>query len=78
MDSTSVETHTFYVFGDNGYIALAQLIYSNVAYVTSFHYHMALLMLSKWHPNNLPIQRKGLQLRPFQAPPLGLYTPQQP
>ncbi|KNB07459.1 survival factor 1 [Fusarium oxysporum f. sp. lycopersici 4287] len=31
MDSTSVETHTFYIFGDNGYIALAQLIYSNVA-----------------------------------------------
>uniref|UniRef100_A0A0D2XX98 Svf1-like N-terminal domain-containing protein n=1 Tax=Fusarium oxysporum (strain Fo5176) TaxID=660025 RepID=A0A0D2XX98_FUSOF len=36
MDSTSVETHTFYIFGDNGYIALAQLIYSNVAYVPSF------------------------------------------
>lgn len=31
MDSTSVETHTFYIFGDNGQIALAQLIYSNVA-----------------------------------------------
>ncbi|KAM0350254.1 hypothetical protein ACHAPU_003421 [Fusarium lateritium] len=31
MDSTSVETESFYIFGDNGYIALAQVIYSNVA-----------------------------------------------
>ncbi|KAJ4269970.1 putative cell survival pathways protein [Fusarium torreyae] len=31
MDSTSVETQSFYIFGDNGYIALAQVIYSNVA-----------------------------------------------
>jgi hypothetical protein len=33
MDSTSVETESFYIFGDNGYIALAQVLYSNVAYV---------------------------------------------
>lgn len=32
MDSTSVETQTFYIYGDNGHIALAQVIYSNVAY----------------------------------------------
>lgn len=31
MDSTSVETQSFYLFGDNGYVALAQVIYSNVA-----------------------------------------------
>ncbi|KAH6958236.1 hypothetical protein HG530_014447 [Fusarium avenaceum] len=31
MDSTSVETESFYIFGDNGYIALAQVLYSNVA-----------------------------------------------
>ncbi|CAG7563942.1 survival factor 1 [Fusarium flagelliforme] len=31
MDSTCVETSSFYIFGDNGYVALAQVIYSNVA-----------------------------------------------
>ncbi|KAF4977447.1 hypothetical protein FZEAL_6011 [Fusarium zealandicum] len=31
MDSTSVETQSFYIFGENGYVALAQVIYSNVA-----------------------------------------------
>ncbi|KAH6996294.1 oxidative stress survival, Svf1-like protein [Ilyonectria robusta] len=31
MDSTSVETASFYLMGDNGYVALAQVIYSNVA-----------------------------------------------
>lgn len=35
MDSTSVETASFYVMGDNGYVALAQVIYSNVAYAPS-------------------------------------------
>lgn len=34
MDSTCVETSSFYIFGDNGYVALAQVIYSNVAYVS--------------------------------------------
>lgn len=33
MDSTSVETQTFYIFSDNGHCALLQVIYSNVAYV---------------------------------------------
>lgn len=31
MDSTSVETQTFYLFSDNGHCALLQVIYSNVA-----------------------------------------------
>ncbi|PQE10262.1 survival factor 1 protein [Rutstroemia sp. NJR-2017a WRK4] len=31
MDSTSVETQTFYIMADNGHIAMAQVIYSNVA-----------------------------------------------
>ncbi|KAH7160755.1 survival factor 1 [Dactylonectria macrodidyma] len=31
MDSTSVETASFYLFSDNGDVALAQVIYSNVA-----------------------------------------------
>ncbi|KAM5348137.1 hypothetical protein ACJ41O_007961 [Fusarium nematophilum] len=31
MESTSVETQTFYIFAENGRIALAQFIYSNVA-----------------------------------------------
>lgn len=33
MDSTSVETQSFYLMSDSGHIALAQVIYSNVAYV---------------------------------------------
>ena len=31
-EETSVETQSFYLFADNGYIALAQIIWSNVAY----------------------------------------------
>ena len=30
MDSTSVETQTFYLMADSGHIGLAQVIYSNV------------------------------------------------
>ena len=33
MDSTCVETQTFYLFADSGHIGLAQIIYSNVACV---------------------------------------------
>lgn len=32
MDSTNVETETFYLFSKEGHICLAQVIYSNVAY----------------------------------------------
>lgn len=31
MESTSVETQTFYFIADNGKLAFAQVIYSNVA-----------------------------------------------
>lgn len=31
MDSTSVETQTFYFMSDSGRLAMAQVIYSNVA-----------------------------------------------
>lgn len=31
MDSTSVETESFYLFSESGHIALCQVIYSNVA-----------------------------------------------
>lgn len=31
MDSTNVETHTFYFTADNGHLGMAQIIYSNVA-----------------------------------------------
>jgi hypothetical protein len=31
MDSTCVETQTFYIHADNGTLGLAQVIYSNVA-----------------------------------------------
>ena len=34
LNSTSVETQIFYVMADNGHIASAQVIYSNVAYGT--------------------------------------------
>jgi hypothetical protein len=33
MDSTSVETQTFYLHADSGHISVAQIIHSNVAYV---------------------------------------------
>jgi hypothetical protein len=32
MDSTSVETQTFYLFADSGHFAFVQVIYSSVAY----------------------------------------------
>ena len=31
MDSTNVETQTFYLFSDSGRLGMAQVIYSNVA-----------------------------------------------
>jgi hypothetical protein len=34
MDSTCVETQQFYLMADSGHIAMVQVIYSNVAYVT--------------------------------------------
>lgn len=33
MESTSVETQTFYFMSETGKLAFAQVIYSNVAYV---------------------------------------------
>lgn len=32
MESTCVETQTFYLMADSGHIGIAQVIYSNVAY----------------------------------------------
>lgn len=37
MNTTSVETFSFYLTSDNGHAALAQVIYSNVAYGISLH-----------------------------------------
>lgn len=34
MESTSVETQTFYFMSDGGQLAFAQVIYSNVAYAS--------------------------------------------
>ena len=34
MDSTCVETQSFYLMSDSGHLALAQVMYSNVAYGT--------------------------------------------
>ena len=39
MDSTCVETQSFYLMADNGHFALAQVIYSNVAYDIRYIYH---------------------------------------
>lgn len=36
MDSTSVETQTFYFMSDSGHIAMAQIIHSNVMYEFPF------------------------------------------
>ena len=33
MDTTSVETQSFYLMSDSGHMALAQIIHSNVVYV---------------------------------------------
>lgn len=35
QESTCVETQCFYFMADSGHLALAQVIYSNVAYVTT-------------------------------------------
>ena len=35
MDSTCVETQTFYLFAASGHVGLAQVIYSNVACVST-------------------------------------------
>jgi hypothetical protein len=32
LDTTNVETETFYLFSDGGHIGMVQVIYSNVAY----------------------------------------------
>jgi hypothetical protein len=35
MESTNVETQTFYMLADNGYLGMFQVIYSNVVYACS-------------------------------------------
>ena len=42
MDTTNVETQTFYFMSDGGHVAMAQVIYSNVMY--------AILMTCSLHP----------------------------
>lgn len=50
MNTTSVETFSFYILGDNGYAALAQVIYSNVAYATILGLtRPSLLLLLVWN-----------------------------
>lgn len=43
LESTCVETQVFYLQADNGTVALAQVIYSNVAYEIS-HVHKVVTM----------------------------------
>ncbi|RSL84859.1 hypothetical protein CEP52_016312 [Fusarium oligoseptatum] len=62
MDSTSVETQTIYIFGENGYVALLQVIYSNVAGIRT----------------TCQFNCKVFLPRPLQAHPLVFDTPQQP
>ena len=44
MDSTSVETQTFYLHADSGHICVAQVIHSNVAYVLNLYQDFHILM----------------------------------
>ena len=37
MDTTSVETQSFYLMSESGHFALAQIIHSNVAYIETAH-----------------------------------------
>lgn len=46
MSTTSVETFSFYIIGDNGYSALAQVIYSNVAYASTLIHTLILHLFS--------------------------------
>lgn len=44
LNNTSVETFSFYILGDNGYAALAQVIYSNVAYANYLYSEQSQLL----------------------------------
>lgn len=88
MDSTCVETESFYLLSNKGDIALAQVIYSNVAYVPHQYQLSPSLrafrpdtdvtnLMQQRHPNDEPIQLQGLLQRPGQTPSLVLHAPEQ-
>lgn len=60
MDSTSVETQTWYLMADSGHIGIAQIIYSNVAYEhtilcpRAFTNKLFLFQVAFVQPYNLP------------------------
>lgn len=55
MDSTSVETQSFYLMADSGHIGLAQVIYSNVAYEIYLYNDECRLTSEKRHSHDLSI-----------------------
>lgn len=48
MTTTSVETFSFYILAENGYAALAQVIYSNVAYAFTLLPWLPTLVAKNW------------------------------
>ena len=78
MESTCVETQTFYFMADNGQLAFAQVIYSNVAWVpVSADSAIPSLTVLQRHPDYLPVQLQDLQPRRLGTPPLVLDTAEQ-
>lgn len=55
MDSTNVETQTFYLMADSGHLGFVQVIYSNVAYVPGLGRKQIADMVVKRNSDNLSI-----------------------
>jgi hypothetical protein len=60
MDSTSVETQTFYLMADNGHLGFVQVIYSNIMYSSSLQPGYSLLTYLQRYSNNLPIRHQNI------------------
>lgn len=70
LSYTCVETQTFYITADSGHVAMAQVIYSNVAYVSTAARTTpespntsltdTLSTPPQWRTHNLPIQLQSL------------------
>jgi hypothetical protein len=60
MESTCVETQTFYFMSNEGTFGMAQVIYSNVGYVGICFQCDFWLKISQWYTDNVPIQFQDL------------------
>jgi hypothetical protein len=78
--STAVETQSFYLLSDDGHIALAQIIYSNVAYGKLSPVFLVNMTDKRpqWHPYHLPVQLQDLLPRGLETPPVVGITFEQP